>query len=301
MVSTRSRAGVNKQADAGPSRPTNITPDLATILDGQVKMQQELANLKKCSTDEMEALQQENYRLKRKIEAAPTKKGKAKEASEVARSPAFQPTKEESEYNPTPHTFTPPNKNPFPQPISLTSLPSYQGTPRPLPLPLPSPPPTSPTIYPPPYTLPMPHLNTHTTSLRPTSPLTTSPPPFPLLSTIPFPPTQYHHTNPDVATRSPTSSSTPPFPPSRNPSHWTATLVKPTSTNNLKSTSPMLPCTPPKTQSSTKPFPLPSKALLSNGSQSSHLTQSTTLTPSHTCSQPISLAAAHIKLLQSPS
>jgi len=62
-----------------------------------------------------------------------------------------------------------------------------------------------------------------------------------------------------------------------------------------------LPCTPPKTQSSAKPFPPPSKALLSNGSQPSHLTQSITLTPSHTCSQPISLTAAHIKLLQSPS
>jgi len=34
----------------------------------------------------------------------------------------------------------------------------------------------------------MSHLTTHTTSLRPTSPLTTSPLPFPLLSTIPFPP-----------------------------------------------------------------------------------------------------------------
>jgi len=34
MVSTRSRAEVNKQADAGPSGPAGITPDLATILDG---------------------------------------------------------------------------------------------------------------------------------------------------------------------------------------------------------------------------------------------------------------------------
>jgi len=47
MVSTRSRAGVNKQTDASPSRPANITLDLAAILDGQAKMQQELANLKK--------------------------------------------------------------------------------------------------------------------------------------------------------------------------------------------------------------------------------------------------------------
>jgi len=56
MVSTRSRAGVNKQADVGPSRPANITPDLAAILDGQAKIQQELVDLKKRSIDEMEAL-----------------------------------------------------------------------------------------------------------------------------------------------------------------------------------------------------------------------------------------------------
>ena len=56
MVSTCSRAGVNKQADAGPSGPANITPDLAAILNGQAKMQAELADLKKRSVDEMEAL-----------------------------------------------------------------------------------------------------------------------------------------------------------------------------------------------------------------------------------------------------
>ena len=56
MVSTRSKAGVNKQADAGPSGPAGINPDLVAILDGQAKMQQELADLKKRSADEMEAL-----------------------------------------------------------------------------------------------------------------------------------------------------------------------------------------------------------------------------------------------------
>ena len=96
MDYTRSRAGVNKQADAGPSGPTNITPDLAAILDGQAKMQQELADLEKRSADEMEALRQENSRLRRKIEADPTQKGKAKETSKAARSPAFQPIEEES-------------------------------------------------------------------------------------------------------------------------------------------------------------------------------------------------------------
>jgi len=72
MVSTRSRAGVNKQADASPSGPAGITLDLAGILDGQAKMQQELADLKKRSVDEMEALRQENSRLRQKIEADPT-------------------------------------------------------------------------------------------------------------------------------------------------------------------------------------------------------------------------------------
>jgi len=86
MVSTRTRAGFNKQADAGPLGPANITPDLAAILDGQAKMQQEMADLKKRSVDKMEALRQENSRLRRKIEADPTQKGKAKEASKATRS-----------------------------------------------------------------------------------------------------------------------------------------------------------------------------------------------------------------------
>ena len=176
MVSTRSRAGVNKQADAGPSGPTNITPNLAAILDGQAKMQQELADLKKRSVDQMEALWQENSRLKRKIEADPTLKGKAKEASEAARSPAFQPTEEESEYNLTSHTFTTTQQTPIP----LTSPPPNRGTPQPLPPLPPFPPPRSPTTYPPPYTLPMSHLTTHITFRQPTSPLTTSSPPSPL-------------------------------------------------------------------------------------------------------------------------
>jgi len=64
MVSTRNRAGVNKQVEVGPSGPANITPDMAAILDGQAKMQQELADLKKRNADEMEALRQENSRLR---------------------------------------------------------------------------------------------------------------------------------------------------------------------------------------------------------------------------------------------
>jgi len=106
MVSTRSRAGVNKQADAGPSGPAGITLDLAAILNAHAKMKQELADLKKRSASISSALRQENSRLRQKIEADPTLKGKAKEASEATRSPTFQPTEEESEYNPTLHTFT---------------------------------------------------------------------------------------------------------------------------------------------------------------------------------------------------
>jgi len=125
MVSTRNKAGMNKQANAGPSRPASITPDLAAILDGQAKMEQELTGLKKRSADEMEALRQENSCLRRKIEADPTLKGKAKEASEAARSPTFQPTEEESEYNPTPHTFTTTQQTPIPS-THPTHLPSNQ-------------------------------------------------------------------------------------------------------------------------------------------------------------------------------
>ena len=56
MVSTINKTGANKQADAGPSGPAGITPDLVAILDGQAKMQQELADLKKRSADEMKVL-----------------------------------------------------------------------------------------------------------------------------------------------------------------------------------------------------------------------------------------------------
>jgi len=56
MVSTRSRAGVMKQPEAGPTTPARLTSDLAAILEGQAKMQQELADLRKRNTDEMEAL-----------------------------------------------------------------------------------------------------------------------------------------------------------------------------------------------------------------------------------------------------
>ena len=38
IVSTRSKGGVTKQPEAGPTAPANITPDLAAILEGQAKM-----------------------------------------------------------------------------------------------------------------------------------------------------------------------------------------------------------------------------------------------------------------------
>ena len=173
MVSTHSRAGANKQADAGPSRPPSITPDLAAILDDLAKMQQELADLKKRSAEEMEALRQENSRLKRRIEVDPNLKGKAKETSEAVKSPAFQPTEEESEYNPTPHTFTPPSRHPLPLPIPISFYLVNRGLPHPQPPPPPFLPPRSPTTYPPPSTPHIFHPITHNIFPQPTFPLTT--------------------------------------------------------------------------------------------------------------------------------
>jgi len=46
MVSTRSRVGVTKQLEAGPTALANVTSDLAAILEGQAKMQQELADMR---------------------------------------------------------------------------------------------------------------------------------------------------------------------------------------------------------------------------------------------------------------
>jgi len=261
MVSTRSKAGVNKQADAGPSGPAGITPDLAAILDGQAKMQQELADLKKRSADEMEALQQENSRLRRKIEVDPTLKGKAKEASEAARSPAFQPTEEESEYNPTPHTFTTTQQTPIPS-THPTHLPSNQ----PGHTTAPTPAATFPTTQIP-YNIPT---TLHTTQVPPYNPQylpTSHIPPhnltstFPTMITQPIPPTCSLPTSPDAVTPSPTLSPTPLFLPNGNLSPWTAILVRPTLTNTSKSTSPMSPCTRPKTQSFAKPSPPPSRVL----------------------------------------
>jgi len=64
-------------------------------------MQQELVDLKKHSADEIEALRQENSKLRRKIEADLTQKGEGKELPEDPKIPVHQPSEEESEYNPT--------------------------------------------------------------------------------------------------------------------------------------------------------------------------------------------------------
>ncbi|XP_027932942.1 extensin-like [Vigna unguiculata] len=182
-------------------------------------MQQELADLKKRSTDEMEALRQENSRLKRKIEADPTQKGKAKETSEDTKSSVFQPTEEESEYNPTPHTFTTTQQTPI-----LSSHPTHFPSTLPGHIVAPNPAATLPTTqaqYNLPTTLHVTHIPPYNPHYLPTThtPLTTSPLPFPPLSTTPFPRTRYHPTNPDVATPSPTSSLTPSSLPSGNLSH----------------------------------------------------------------------------------
>jgi len=131
MVSTRSRAGANKQADAGPSGPPSITPDLAAILDGQAKMQQELADLKRRNVEEMEALRQENSRLRRRIEADPNLKGKAKEASEAVKSLLSSLQRKKVNTIPPPTPSPPSNRHPLPLPIPITFHLVNRGLPHP--------------------------------------------------------------------------------------------------------------------------------------------------------------------------
>jgi len=248
----------------------------------------------------MEALRHENSRLRRKIEADPTQKGKAKEASEAARSPAFQPTEEENEYNPNPHTFTTTQQTPI---ISAhltyypSTLPGHAATPTPAA--------TLPTTQAP-YNMPT---TLHATHIPPYNPHyfhTTHIPPHNFTSTFP---TLVHHPIP--------SHPLPPHQPRRRHpftdfantpllAQWEPfTLDRYTGETNpdehLKVYITHVALYTSQDVVFAKPFPPPSKALLSNGSQPSHPTLSTASTPSHTCSQPISLAAAHIKLLQSPS
>jgi len=67
-------------------------------------MQQEFADFKNRSPNEMEALRQENSQSK--IEMDVTQKGKEKEVQVESKTPLCQPNEEESEYNPTLYTIT---------------------------------------------------------------------------------------------------------------------------------------------------------------------------------------------------
>ena len=87
----------------------DASSDVSCILKAQARIQQEFAKYKKRNADEMEALREENSRLKRRIEA-----GKALEGPETVPCRADPPpaTEEESEYKPMGHT-TGGNYNPF--------------------------------------------------------------------------------------------------------------------------------------------------------------------------------------------
>jgi len=70
MVSTRSRTAdvpplvpIVEVGDPGPAS------EISRILEAQARMQQEFAEYKKRNADEMEALREENSRLRQKIEA----------------------------------------------------------------------------------------------------------------------------------------------------------------------------------------------------------------------------------------
>jgi len=148
-------------------------------------MQQELADLKKRNADEMEALQQENSRLRRKIEVDPTQKGKAKETSDAAGSLAFQPTEKENEYNPTSHTFTTTQ-----QTLILSTHPTHFHSTLLGNTVAPTPAATLPTTHIPPYNMPT---TLHTTHIPPYNPHNlpiTHTPPHNFTSTFP---TLVHH------------------------------------------------------------------------------------------------------------
>jgi len=114
MVSTRSRT-----ADVPPVVPTVEAGDpgpaseISRILEAQARMQQEFAEYKKRNADEMEALREENSRLRQKIEAdqaagepyQPRSRADVPPNSRVTAPPHsrvdIHPTEDESEYRPT--------------------------------------------------------------------------------------------------------------------------------------------------------------------------------------------------------
>ena len=160
----------------------------------------------------MEALRQENSQLRRKIEADPTQKGNAKETSDAAKSPAFLPTKEESEYNPTPHTFTTTQQTPILSTHHTHFHPTLPGNTT-----TPTPAATVPTTHILPYnipsTLPTTHLPAY--NIPPTLPTTHIPPhnftsTFPTSIHHPTPLTRSHPHNPDAVILLLISPPTPP-------------------------------------------------------------------------------------------
>ena len=183
-------------------------------------------------------MRQENSCLRRKIEADPTQKGKAKEAFEGVGSPTFQPTEEENDYNPTLHTFTTTQ-----QTLILSAHPTHFHSTLSGHTATPTPATTLPTTHVP-YNMPT---TLHTTHIPPYNPQhlpTTHIPPYNFTSTFP---TLVHHPIPPHPLLSHQPSRRHPFidfiantpsPRSGNPSHWSVILVKPTPTNTSKSTSP---------------------------------------------------------------
>ena len=95
MVSTRRRVVkvpiVAPTAEVGDPSPSS---EISRILEAQARMQQEFVEYKKRNADEMEALREENSRLRRKIEADRT----AKEPRPTHSRVDIPPTKDESEY-----------------------------------------------------------------------------------------------------------------------------------------------------------------------------------------------------------
>ena len=116
MVSTRSKVGVNKQVDAGPSGPAGITPDLAAILDNQAKMQQELADLKKRSATRWRRYDKRTLAWGERSKLIPTWRGKPRKPLKLQglrpSSPRRRKANTTSLLTPSP----PLNKHPFPLP-----------------------------------------------------------------------------------------------------------------------------------------------------------------------------------------
>jgi len=81
------------------SQGTDPSASLATILEAQAKMQQEFANYRKRNAKEMNALREENTRLKKWVYTA---KGKGVyESGNIEPKATIHETEKESEYNPT--------------------------------------------------------------------------------------------------------------------------------------------------------------------------------------------------------